>query len=291
MKTVARDDATVIRLLKVATAVLGRFGVERPRFEAEVLLRYAMRLPDRALLYLDPERKPSPSVKRRFFEYVSRRAAGEPLPYIVEEKEFFSLKFYVNPDVLIPRPVTEHLVEASLRWLLRQDRKRLFVLDIGTGSGNVSVAIAVNNPFVRVVATDISCKALLVAKRNARRHKVATRIRIVCCDLVAGLHPDIRFDLIVSNPPYVTAAEYDSVPQEVRREPKIAVFAGSDGLLFYRRIFREAAPLLRYDGLLALELNPSLVADIKELASKAGFSYLMTIPDLYGQARVLLAHR
>ena len=293
MRTVAkgRDDATVLRLLEAATAVLARSGIERPRFEAEILLRYAMRLPDRALLYLEPERKPSPGARRRFFDFVTRRAAGEPLPYITGEKEFFSLMFYVTPDVLIPRPVTEHLVEACLRWLARQEKKRLAALDIGTGSGNIAVALAVNNPYLRVVATDIEHRALLVAKRNARRHRVATRVRFVCCDMVSAIKPDTRFDLVVSNPPYVTTAEYDSVPREVRREPKIAVFAGSDGLFFYQRILKEAAPLLAPDGLLALELNPKLTPDVKSLTREAGFSYIMTLPDLYGQTRVLLAHR
>ena len=291
MRAVARGKATVLRLLEVATGVLARAGVERPRFEAEVLLRYAMRLADRALLFLEPERRPSPAARKRFFDYVSRRAAGEPLPYIVGEKEFFSLPFYVTPDVLIPRPVTEHLVEACLRWLARQEKHTYLVADIGTGSGNIAVALAVNDPRVRVVATDISHGALLVAKRNLQRHRVASRVRLIRCDLLNAIHPDVRFDIIVSNPPYVTTAEYNAVPKEVRREPRLAVFAGADGLFFYRRIFTEALRLLHQDGLLALELNPTTASDVKELASRAGLGYLLTIPDLYGKTRVLLAHR
>ncbi len=291
MEGVAKDEGTVLRLLVVASGVLARAGIEQPRFEAEILLRNAMRLPDRALLYVEPQRKPTRAARRRFFDFVSRRAAGEPLPYIIGEKEFFSLPFYVTKDVLIPRPVTEHLVEACLRWLRRQEKKRLLVLDIGTGSGNIAVSLAVNNPYVRVVATDISHAALLVAKRNARRHRVATRIRFVCCDIVASINPKIRFDLLVSNPPYVTTAEFNAVPKEVRREPMLAVFAGDDGLLFYRRILKEAAPLLSADGLLALELNPNTVSAVKDLVLEAGFTYLMSLPDLYGQKRVLLAHR
>lgn len=287
----AADERSVVALLREGARLLRTAAVESPRLEAEVLLRTALGLPERSHLYLAPGEPVARDAERRYFEMLRRRVSGEPLAYVVGEKEFFSLSFLVGDAVLIPRPATEHVVEAAVEWCRRRRWSGpATALDVGTGSGCVAVALAAGEPRLRVTAVDVSGEALRVAKENVRRHRLASRVRLIRCDLVSAVDPRRRFDLIVSNPPYVTSAEYERLPSEVRREPRAALLAGDDGLLFYRRIFREALPLLAPDGLLVLELNPNTAEAVSVAARKAGLACEIR-KDYSGADRVLLARR
>lgn len=286
---ILNDETDLMSVIRAGSAFLQERGIEEAFLEASVLLRFLLGMSDRAELFVEPERRLTRKQREDFFRLLTERIGGKPLAYIVGEKEFYGLPFYVNESVMVPRPVTEHLVEAVLDWLKRRKKSRLDILDVGTGSGCIAVAVAVADGRVRVLATDVSPKALSVAKSNIKRHKVGARVRLLCTSLFDGLGSDARFDCIVSNPPYVTDAEFETVSRDVRSEPSVALRGGADGLDFYRLIVVSAPHFLRDGGLLALELNPALTDDVKELARRSGLSNIRVLPDYYGLPRVLLA--
>src|SRR5271166_1187084 len=197
-------------MLEEARRALAVAGVDTARLDAEVLLARACGIPRAMLLAGTPQL--TPDVIRKFRRMVARRATHEPLAYIIGRKEFFSLDFEVTAAVLIPRPDTETLVEAALKFLTTREQAR--ILDIGTGSGAMAVALAMNAPDARIVATDISEDALEVARHNAMRHRCEDRIELVRADLFPK--DDSRFDLIVSNPPYIADDDLDSLQPEIR---------------------------------------------------------------------------
>lgn len=277
-------------VLQKGSLFLKRQGIEDYRIEASYLLRFSLGISEAAKLYAEPERRLTDEQEGRYFLLLKERACGEPLAYITGEKEFYGLTFRVNESVMIPRPVTEHLVDAVLDWLDEQRQECIELLEIGTGSGCISVALALSDGRVKVVATDISYDALSVAKDNIRRHKVDARIRVVLTNIAGGILTRRSFDCVVSNPPYLTDAEYESASVEVHREPQVALRGGEDGLSLYRPIIEEASHLLREGGLLALELNPYRVEEVRELVLQSGLSDIRVLPDYYGNARVLLAH-
>jgi release factor glutamine methyltransferase len=210
--------------------------------------------------------------------YLHQRIKGEPTQYITGRQEFYGREFRVTPHVLIPRPETEHLIEAALAHSTET------ILDIGTGSGAIAVTLALESK-ARVVATDVSLAALQVARQNARA--LEARVAIVACDLGAAF-ANSRFDLVVSNPPYIAARDQALLRPEVRdHEPALALFGGADGLDFYRRLIPEAARLLRPGGWLMMELG-SAVAVRKMCAAWTGIEI---VNDLAGIPRVLIARR
>ncbi len=255
--------------------------MEEPLREADFLLARALRT-DRARLHADPPAL-TPAAARRFLGWVERRARREPAAYVLGRAEFWSLEFRVTPAVLVPRPETEHLVEAALRALAGTAAPR--VADVGTGSGCVAVALARERPDARVVATDRSAAALAVARGNARAHAVAGRVRFVRADLLEGLRGP--FDLVLSNPPYVGDGE--EVAPEVLHEPREAVFAGPDPVAVYRSLAAGAARLLRPGGTLAVEVTPERAGAVAATFREAGMIPALPILDLAGHARVLMA--
>lgn len=259
-----------------------RAVTDAPHLEAELLLAHVANLP-RAALLAHPDRPLVAAQRRRYRTLVRRRAAGYPLPYLTGRVEFYGLEFAVSPDVLIPRPETETLVDLALA---RQPRT---VLDVGTGSGCVAVALAVHLPAVRVVATDLSAPALRVAAANARRHGVAERVRLIRCDLAGPLVGP--FDLLVTNPPYVAEREWASLAESVRRhEPRLALDGGPDGLDVIRRLLAAAPRLLRADGALLVEIGAGQGAAAEALArSLLPEARVAIYPDLAGRPRVLEA--
>jgi release factor glutamine methyltransferase len=227
----------------------------------------------------------------RLHEFVARRADREPLAYIVGHKEFYGLEFEVNRHVLIPRPETELIVEAALEAV--RARPSATVLDLATGSGAIAIAIAVNAPGVRVTATDISIAALEVARRNARRHRCAHRVDFAagdCWDAPSCSHD--KFDLIVSNPPYVRAGELPRLQPEVARfEPAIALLGGEDGLDFYRRIAWEVGAHLIAGGEVIVEVGVGQAAAVSGLLDDGGCHPVEMVRDLSGHERVVRARR
>ncbi len=277
---------TVRRVLEWTIGYLKEHGSDSPRLDAEVLLAHARGCP-RIQLYTEYDTVLPDAVRARMRELVKRRADAEPVAYLVGYREFFSLEFEVTPDVLIPRPDTETLVVEALDAAKPLAAPR--VLDLGTGSGCIAVAIAVNHAGAAVTAVDRSGAALVVASRNARRHGVADRVEFLEGDLFAPLPADAQFDIIAANPPYVAKDEMAALQPEVRRhEPPEALEGGVDGLDVIRRIVQGAGPVLGVGGPLLLECSPEQAVPIRALFDGSGrFDNVQVRSDLAGRPRVV----
>ncbi len=270
----SQDAWTIGRLLTWTAQHFTARQVDEPRLAAELLLAKAMGCA-RIHLYARFNDAPSEQSRSAFREMVRRAAEHEPIAYLVGHKEFYSLDFCVTPDVLIPRPETELLVERALVRCNELSGDRIDLLDVGTGSGCIAITLAKRCSKVQAAATDISASALDVARRNAERHGVTDRIRFCEADLLdlpAEAVPDGGFDLVISNPPYIAETERDSPPKNVRDyEPAAALFAGPDGLEAYRRIAAGITDLMRPGGMLVVEVAFDRAAAVQEVfASAAG---------------------
>jgi release factor glutamine methyltransferase len=271
-------------MLEEGRLMLAAAGIDTARLDAEVLLAHASGASRAALI--TGAVKASAGATEKFRAMIERRASREPLAYIVGRKEFFSLDFEVTPAVLIPRPETETLVEAALKFLAPRHPAR--ILDIGSGSGAIAIAIAVNAPAARIIATDISKEALEVAHRNAIRNRCADRIEFVAADLFPDGHS--HFDLIVSNPPYIGEADLDNLEPEIGlHEPRHALAAGNDGLDFYSRIAADCRSRLNPDGAMMVEIGAGQACAVEALFRRAGFSNIDAVDDLARIERVIRA--
>ena len=256
--------------------------------DAELLLLHTARL-TKAELLTHPERALSERQSNHYQAAIARRALHEPVQYITGAQEFYGRPFIVNPLVLIPRPETEHLVEAALALAPKPSHIRpLRILDIGTGSGILAITLALELPHATVTATDISAPALAVARQNARSLG-ADHVRFVTSDLFANLE-DARFDCILSNPPYVATGEL--LEAQVRDyEPAAALYAGADGLAIYRRLIPEARAHLEPGGHLLLEIGHGQRESIAALLESSAFHRIRFLADLQGIPRVAIAQR
>jgi release factor glutamine methyltransferase len=256
---------------------------------AELLLMFTLGC-DRAHLYGHPERELTQEENSRYQEALAQRATGLPAQYITGHQEFWGMDFIVSPQVLIPRPETEHVVERVLQ-LLRDPRvpSAPGIVDVGTGSGCIAVALAKELPQAEVHATDISADALDLARANASRHNLQDRIVFHQTDLLAGIEKN-AFDVVVSNPPYVGFAEEDQVQLEVRKfEPRNAVFAGETGLEVIHRLVPQAYEVLKPGGWLVMEISGTIVGPAKQAVS--GWENVQVLPDLQSIPRVLSAQK
>jgi release factor glutamine methyltransferase len=280
---------TVLELLRWTNDYFTRAGIETARLDAEVLLAAALET-DRLRLYLDYEKPVEAEERDRFRALVQRRARERvPVSLLLGQREFWSLPIRVTSDVLTPRPETETLVEAALSKV--PDRERAVrILDLGTGSGAIALALASELPHAEIVATDLSEAALQIAAENADRLHARERIRLVPGDLFEPVAGE-RFDLVVSNPPYVGRDEEASLPPELAHEPEMALFAGADGLDVIRRLVSEAGDHLSAGGWLLIEHAPQQVEAIERELRQAGFSELERRFDLARLARVVGARR
>ncbi len=282
--------ATIGETLAKAARRLEQHHVDPPKLTAETLLAHALGV-ERVFLYAHPEQPLDAAEEARYRALVDRRASGEPTQYLVGRQEFFGLDFEVTPDVLIPRPETEHAVEVVLREVLRREAsdRAVDILDLATGSGCIAVALSHEAPAARVTASDISSSALAVAHRNARFYRAP--VRFVCGDLLSAFRPG-SFDIVVCNPPYVAESERRDLQREIFHEPEVAVFGGADGLDPYRRLIPQAAELLGPGGLLVLELgHRSLPETRRLLADRAAWEEPEVVADLAGVKRVTAARR
>lgn len=284
---------SVLRLLTWTTDYLKQRGAENPRLEAEVLLAAAKSC-ERIALYTAFDEIVADETRTRFRELVKRRAEGTPVAYLVGQREFYSLRFKVTPDVLIPRPETEFVVIAALDHLKQAaTQTEPLVCDVGTGSGAIAVAVARHAPRCRVTAIDISPAALAVARENAAAHGVAERIDLVEGDLLAGTPPRPRFAAIASNPPYVAESELAAMACEVKdHEPRLALVAGPTGAEVIGRLIPQAAERLLAGGLLVIELSPMIAGRVEGLVNADGRFEPATIgKDLDQHARIVKAIR
>ena len=354
---------TVGRLLTWTADYLKKHGSTSPRLDAEVLLAEA-RGCQRIELYTAFSEEPPEAVRASFKEMVRRRAEGTPVAYLVGRKEFYSLPFEINPDVLVPRPETEHLVveaidrakkltgqpagrsfatspvdssvaeslpresipaeslptdssradtpagelqasndassvaavaegagQGSARARAAMSYAGLTIADVGTGSGIVAICLAKSLPGAHVVALDISPAALALAARNIQQHAVGEQVRLVKSDLLSAI-PEDHFDLIVSNPPYITEAEYAELPISVRNfEPRGALVGGADGTEIIRRLLTQAGRQLRSGGWLLLEISPTIADRVIALIDRSQWSEPTITKDLSGHARVVSTSR
>jgi len=278
---------TVLELLRWTTQHFAARGIDTARLDAECLLAHALGS-DRLRLYLDFEKPVEADERARFRELVRRRA-GERIPVsqLLGRREFWSLSLAVNGDVLTPRPDTETLVTAALA-LFPEREAELDVLDVGTGSGAVALALATERPRARLVATDASPAALAVARANAERLGLADRIRFVEGDAYAAAG-DARFDLVVSNPPYLADAEAAGLAPELAHEPRAALFAGPTGTELLERLAAGAPRVLRPGGAIALEIAPDQAGVVAGFLARAGLVDVTTHSDLARRPRVVSA--
>jgi release factor glutamine methyltransferase len=256
--------------------------------DAELLLLHTLQIP-RTTLIAHPDHELSASQRTAYEDNIARRLHHEPVQYITGQQEFYGLTLKVSPAVLIPRPETEHLVEAVLKLL--PTNKPLRIIDIGTGSGAIAIALATHLPQAAITALDISTQALAIATSNAREQKVADRIRFLQSDLLFAInHEAEAFDAIVSNPPYVAETDRDILHPQVRdHEPATALFAGEAGLDIYRRLIPQAHNFLKPNGLLALEIGHDQKDSITALLQT--WHNVFFINDLQQIPRVALARR
>jgi release factor glutamine methyltransferase len=272
-----------------ASARLAQAGVASARLDAELLMAAATGVSRTAIIM--GAAQIDAATLGRFERMVARRAAREPLAYIVGRREFFSLEFAVRSGVLIPRPETETVVEAALDFL--SGRSAATVLDIGTGSGAIAIAIAANAPAARIVALDISKVSLEVAAENAWRHRCVDRITFLESDCFAALDDNRSpFDLIVSNPPYVAEADLATLAPEVRDfEPRSALEGGHGGLEFYRKIADSVARWLVRRGEVILEVGAAQADAVETMMRAAGCDTSVRMCDLAGVERVVRSRR
>jgi len=285
------DDVwTVGRLLTWTTDWLTTKGSESARLDAEVLLAH-VRGCQRILLYTAFDTPVSDAERARFRELVKRRGDGEPVAYLVGNREFFSLPFAVSPAVLVPRPETEGLVVRVIDLCKPLPAAR--IIDVGTGSGAIAVTLAKHLPRARLVATDISPAALAVARENAARHGVAERIEFLECDLLSAPQAAGPWDVIVSNPPYVRDDEFDALPRDVRlHEPKAALVAGPTGVEVVAQLAADAVGALAAGGWLVVEIGPVVAAAAERaLAAVPGLVPGPTLADMAGLPRIVQARK
>ncbi len=263
-------------------------GREEAALDAEVIARHVLDC-DRATLLIRA-RDPLPSAFDRLFEdLVQRRLAREPVAYITGHKEFWGLEFEVTPAVLIPRPETELIIEESLAAVPARDTVGR-IIDIGTGSGCLAIALAIEFSNAKVVATDSSETAIEVARRNCSRHNVTSRVSLIHTNLLEGLLE--QADLIVSNPPYVPQTDAPQLqPEVVRYEPHSALFAGADGLAIIRRLFADSSDRLADGGRLIIEFGLGQEAALRDAAHHAGWTVDRVRRDLQGIPRVVVLRR
>jgi len=313
MKDLAQENS-VRELLKIGIARLREANVPSYTLAGELLLLYSIGR-DRTWLYAHPEEEVTPEQRAQFSALLTRRAQGEPTQHLTGKQEFWGLEFEVTPDVLIPRPETEHVVEVALdRLALREvragrpnknDGEGLLIADVGTGSGCIAIVLAKELPRARFIATDISRAALEVALRNAERHGVAGRVtfaegNLFDCEgmpkvLAQRAAPLQRkapapFDLIASNPPYIGRREAATLPREVREhEPELALYGGEAGYELYGDLIRQSSERLRSGGLLVLELGYNSLPAVEPLLDSTHWTNIGVTNDLAGIPRVIAA--
>lgn len=272
--------------LKAAIDRLTEAQVGSPRLNAEVLLTFVLGK-DRAYLYAHGDDELEAQVFGRYDEALAQRAQGIPSQYIIGHQEFWGMDFIVSPAVLIPRPETEHLIETVLPLARALENPK--IVDVGTGSGCIALALAKELPHAEIEAVDISAEALEVARANAARHQLEARVRFLQQDLLQGFSAN-SIDLVVTNPPYVSESEEDEVQLEVLKfEPRNAVFAGTTGLEIIEPLIVQAMTTLKSGGYLVMEISGTIAEAVKPLL--IGWEEYRVVLDLQSIPRIVSARK
>ena len=266
---------TILKLEKIST----------PKLKARLLLQYVLKKPRQYLIVYDNQ-KLTDKEKEEYLKYIELLTQGEPIEHITHQKEFMKLNFYVDENVLIPRPDTEVLVEEVMKIAKKIKAKK--ILDLCTGSGAIAVSLAKYLENTQLTALDISGKALDIAIANAKNNHVQDKITFVESNLFENLGQE-KYDMIVSNPPYIRRKEIEALDKEVRKEPRLALDGGEDGLEFYRRIIDEGYAYLKYGGYICLEIGYDQKEEVMQLI-EAEKQYIGTYckKDLYDNDRVII---
>jgi release factor glutamine methyltransferase len=288
-------SVTFSNVLKEAADTLSSNHIEQARLEAELLLAHVLGLRKEDLI-IHPDRELTDPQEEKFQQLIERRCVKEPLAYIVGHREFWSLKFKVNPKVLVPRPETEGVIERLLNLAGDEtDEKAIRILDVGTGSGILAIVSALEFPKSRVTAVDNSSDALEIARGNALRHQIAERIEFLKMDLMRDwtLPKNDLYDYILSNPPYIPSRELEQLMPDVRDyEPRVALDGGPDGLVCYRCIVANAFPYLKTGGHLIFEVGDDQAGPVEQiLQAHDGWDEIEIVQDLSGRDRVVSARR
>ncbi len=290
----AMQTWTIQKLLNWVTDYLTDKAVDSPRLSAELLISDCLGL-ERIELYTQFDRPVTQQQLDRLHDLVKRVGQHEPIAYLLGKTEFYSLQFKVSPDCMIPRPETELLVDRAVKFLRARNGEQL-VCDLCTGCGSIAVAIAKNFANAEIIATDISSAALNIAAKNISAHNLKGRVQLLCGDLfepVESRPGEHKFDLIVCNPPYVSAAEFERLGRNVKDyEPKLALFAGDDGLDIYRRIIEKVEAFLKPDAALMMEIGYTQAVSVRELIQQTGiFAEIEIEKDLHNQDRIAIAKK
>ena len=282
---------TVLEAIQKSADFLGKKNVESPRLQTELLLSHFLKLP-RMKLYLNFERVLTSSETDALRELIKRRSQREPLQHIVGSTSFCGFEIAVNRHALVPRPETEMLAELGWQFLSTINSQPPTALDFGTGTGCIAIALAAKCPNSKILATDISADARALAKENAVKNNLAERIEFLQGDGFAAFPNDMRFDLIISNPPYIPSAEIATLQPEVRDfDPRTALDGGVDGLDFYRRFAAEAKPFLKSDGKIMLEFGDGQADTISKIFENEKWIVEAVKEDYSQRARILIARQ
>jgi release factor glutamine methyltransferase len=286
-----QSATTISEVLKRASRFLRESAVPNDILDAQTLLAEALGR-DRTYLIVNYHQEVSPEVLERYRILVERRASGEPLQYITGHQEFFGLEFEVTADVLIPRPETEIIIEETIRLAREANLDKQLIIDVGTGSGCIAITLARELEQSRVIAIDISAAALMVARRNARRHGLENRIAFIASDLLLAFSQSLVADFIISNPPYVSKDQLAGLQREVRDwEPRLALTDFGDGLSFYRSLFEQAPAILKSGGYLICEMGYTQSEKILAMIDPAYWAEPILLDDLQGIPRTLVIRR
>ena len=277
---------TVAEGLRDGAKLLQENSIAEPDSEAVLLMGHALKR-DRAFIYAHPEYRLSAVESILFKAVIRRRSSHEPFQYITGRQEFYGLEFYVTPDVLIPRPETEILIEAAIKQFREQEQFKF--LEVGIGSGCISVSILANLPRATALGSDVSYKALVVAGNNAEANRVSDRLELQISNVYESVD-DREFDLIASNPPYVADPDLATLQREVRDfEPRTALSGGPDGLDIVRRIIAEAPKLLKPNGMLMMEIGWDQSERVSKIFDAGSWKSIEMLPDLQGIPRIVVA--
>lgn len=279
---------TIQKAIDNASQKLSDNRIKNARLEANSLLGHALSR-DRTFIIAHPEYELDSRELQMLESFLARRAAGEPLQYLVGHHEFFKLEFEVTRDVLIPRPESEAMVEAALEFLPGQRPSRF--ADVGTGSGCLAISILHELPNASAAAFDISAAALKIARRNAERHNVSERLELIESDLLSALDANEQFDLIVSNPPYVPDGEIETLQPEVKHEPRSALAGGPDGLSIIKRLLAESPRYLRSNGRMIFEFGFGQHERLLTMIDSRSWELIETRNDLQGIPRTIILRK
>lgn len=276
---------TIMEAIKKGMIELKNSNIESPKLKSRLLMQFILNKPRQYVIVNDMEEL-NENEERKYFDAILKIRKGIPLEHITHQKEFMKLNFFVDENVLIPRQDTEILVEEVIKIAQKTNAKK--ILDLCTGSGAIAVSLAKYLPKSEITAIDISNEALKIAKKNAINNQVENRITFISSDIFTNLN-DEKFDIIVSNPPYIKRNVIESLDEEVKKEPYIALDGGEDGLYFYKKIIRESYQYLKYGGYLCLEIGFDKKIDVIELIeNEEKFENTYSKKDLYDNDRIIV---